>query len=117
MKGGTVFHFVDGGIELALAKALEAAGGLDVRLGGGVSTVQQFLRAGLVDELNLAISPVLLGAGERLFDGLGPDWLAGFECVEFVGSPLVTHATLVRPGFPEKRPGPADSPAPGPGPA
>jgi dihydrofolate reductase len=96
MKGGTVFHFVDGGIELALKRAFDAAGGLDVRLGGGVSTVQQYLRAGLVDELNLALSPVLLGSGERLFDHLSAGWAAGYECVEFVASASVGHITLAR---------------------
>lgn len=83
MQGGTTFHFVDDGIESALAQAREAAGGGDVRLGGGAATIQQYLRADLIDELHLVIVPILLGSGERLFyhlDG-GP---AGYECVEFV---------------------------------
>ena len=63
MKGGTVFHFVTGGIQAALEQAKDAAGGRDVRLGGGVSTIRQYLQAGLIDELHLAIAPVLLGAG------------------------------------------------------
>src|SRR5438445_6746351 len=70
MKGGTVFHFVTDGTEAALQRAREAARGKDVRLGGGVATIQQYLRAGLVDELHLAIAPVLLGSGENLFAGI-----------------------------------------------
>jgi dihydrofolate reductase len=95
MQGGTTFHFVDGGIEAALDRALDAAGGQDVRLGGGAATIQQYLRAGLVDEMHLVIVPILLGSGERLFDHLdgGP---AGLECVELVSSPSVVHARLVR---------------------
>src|SRR6188472_2011892 len=71
MEGGTTFHFVTDGIESALEQARAAAGGLDVTIGGGASTVRQYLRAGLVDEMQLHVSPVLLGAGERLFDDLG----------------------------------------------
>jgi dihydrofolate reductase len=87
---GTVFTFVTDGIEAALEQAFEAADGHDVRLGGGASAIQQYLRAGLIDDLHLAIVPILLGAGERVFDNLdgGP---AGYECVEFVSSPAVTH--------------------------
>jgi dihydrofolate reductase len=70
MAGGTVFHFVTDGIQTALKKAKEAANGLDVRLGGGVATIQQYLRAGLVDEMHLTIAPTVLGSGERLFAGL-----------------------------------------------
>src|SRR4051812_7090802 len=70
MEGGTTFHFVDAGIESALEQAVAAARGADVRLGGGVSTIQQYLRAGLVDDLHVAIAPILLGTGERLFDDL-----------------------------------------------
>src|SRR6187200_1873830 len=68
MQGGTTFHFVTDGIESALEQARAAAGGLDVSIGGGASTVQQYLRAGLVDAMQLHVSPVLLGGGERLFD-------------------------------------------------
>ena len=95
MEGGTMFHFVDEGIEAALELAVDAAGGADVRLGGGASVIRQYLRAGLVDELHLAITPVLLGSGERVFEDLDsmPD---GYECVEFVPSPTVTHVRLVR---------------------
>jgi dihydrofolate reductase len=95
MKGGTTFHFVTDGIEAALARATEAAGGKDVRLGGGVATIRQYLRAGLVDELHLAISPVLLGAGEHLLAGI--DMLKlGYECSEHVGSASATHVVLSR---------------------
>jgi dihydrofolate reductase len=95
MQGGTTFHFVDDGIEAALERAHHAAGAQDVRLGGGVSTVQAYLRAGLIDELHVAIVPVLLGSGERLFDRLdgGP---TGYEVVEFVGSPAVVHVRLAK---------------------
>jgi dihydrofolate reductase len=95
MKGGTTFHFVNDGIEAALERALDAAGGDDVRLGGGVATVQQYLRAGLIDEMHVAIVPVLLGSGERLFDHLdgGPH---DYECVEFVSSPSVAHVRFSR---------------------
>src|SRR5271170_4987815 len=79
MEGGTVFHFVTDGIEVALALAKEVAGGRDVRIGGGVSVIRQYLQAGLLDELRLALSPVLLGAGENLFSGLDLPGL-GFGC-------------------------------------
>ena len=95
MEGGTTFHFVDDGIEAALERAFDAADGNDVRIGGGAATVQQYLRAGLIDELHLAIVPILLGRGERLFDHLdgGPD---GYECVELVSSPSVAHVRFTR---------------------
>jgi dihydrofolate reductase len=95
MLGGTTFNFTDAGIEAVLERAFEAANGQDVRLGGGVATVQQYLRAGLLDELHLAIVPILLGRGERLFDNLdgGP---AGYACVEMVSSPAVMHVRLAR---------------------
>jgi dihydrofolate reductase len=95
MAGGTTFHFVTDGIEAALERARDAAGGLHVRLGGGVSTVQQYLRAGLLDELHVVVVPVLLGGGERLFEGLGTA-LDGWACVEFVPSRSVTHVRLRR---------------------
>jgi dihydrofolate reductase len=95
MEGGTVFHFVDDGIESALAQAFDAAGGKDVRLAGGAATVQQYLRARLVDEMHFAVAPILLGAGERLFDNLG-DAVAGYECAEVVSSALATHVRLIR---------------------
>jgi len=95
MEGGTTFHFVDAGIETALEQALEAAGGADVRLGGGVSTVQQYMRAGLLDELHVAIAPILLGTGERLFDNLG-DAVDLYETAEVVSSPRVAHVRMIR---------------------
>ncbi len=93
MEGGTVFHFVTGGIHEALQRAREAANGLDVRLGGGAATIQQYLRAGLVDELHIAISPVLLGSGERLFEGV--DMLAlGYQVAQHQSSGLATHVVF-----------------------
>lgn len=94
MEGGTTFYFVTDGIESALEQALAAADGGDVRIGGGASTIQQYLRAGLVDEIGVAIAPVLLGKGERLFDNLGvtPEMPWGYECVELISSAAVTHA-------------------------
>jgi len=94
MKGGTVFHFVTDGIEAALARAKEAAGDLDVRLGGGVSTVRQYLRARLVDELHLVLSPTLLGQGDPLFRDLDLPAL-GYECVEHhPGARAAAHLIL-----------------------
>jgi len=95
MEGGTTFHFVTEGIEAALERAFDAAKGKDVRLGGGAGTIQQYLKARLIDEMHLAIVPVLLGSGERLFDHLdgGP---VGYRCVELVSSPAVVHIRLVR---------------------
>ena len=95
MQGGTTFHFVTDGIDAALERALDAAQGNDVRVGGGAATVQQYLGAGLIDEMHLAFVPILLGRGERLFDHLdgGP---VGYECVEFVSSPSVVHARFAR---------------------
>jgi len=94
MKGGTVFHFVTDGIHSALEQARDAAAGRDVRLGGGVSTIRQYLRAGLIDELHLAISPVLLGTGEHLLSGIDLRAL-GYECVDHVaGSRAAAHVIL-----------------------
>lgn len=93
MEGGTTFHFVTGGIREALEQARAAAGGRDVRVGGGANTIQQYLREGLIDELHIAISPVLLGAGERLFEGVDLRML-GYECVEFAASEKATHVVL-----------------------
>ncbi len=95
MQGNTTFHFVTEGIEEALRRARAAAGSKDIRLGGGVETVRQYLRAGLVDELQLVISPVLLGSGEHLLSGL--DLLAlGFRVAEHVASKAATHVVLKR---------------------
>jgi len=95
MQGGTVFHFVTDGIEAALERAYQAADGQDVRLGGGVSAIQQYLRAGLVDEMHLAYAPLLLGSGERLFDDL-EDLPSGYEIGDFVGTPAALHVRVVR---------------------
>jgi dihydrofolate reductase len=95
MDGGTVFHFVTDGIHAALARAREAAGGRDVRLGGGVATVRRYLEEGLVDELHIAIAPVLLGSGEALFPGMSLPAL-GYRCVEHVATPAATHVVLAR---------------------
>ncbi|TXH02537.1 MAG: dihydrofolate reductase [Nevskiaceae bacterium] len=95
MKGGTTFHFVTGGIHEALARAREAAGGRDVRLGGGAATVRQYLQAGLIDELHLALSPVLLGRGEPLWQGLDLHAL-GYACTEVIPGERATHLILRR---------------------
>jgi dihydrofolate reductase len=95
MEGGTVFHFVTDGIEAALAKAKAAAGDLDVKIGGGVSTVRQYLIAGAIDELHLAVSPVLLGRGESLFAGIDLPGL-GFRVAQAVPTELATHVVLTR---------------------
>jgi dihydrofolate reductase len=95
MEGGTTFYFVTGGIASAAAQAREAAGGRDVRLGGGVNAIQQGLRERLIDEMHFAISPVLLGSGERLFEGVDARAL-GYECVQCVASEKATHVVLRR---------------------
>ena len=93
MAGGTTFHFVTEGIHAALARAREAAGAMDVRLGGGVATIRQYLQEGLVDELHIAIAPVLLGSGESLFAGLNLVEL-GYRCVDRVATSNATHVIL-----------------------
>ena len=95
MAGGTVFHFVTDGIHAALERARQAAGGQDVRLGGGVSTLRQYLRAGLVDELHLAIAPLLLGSGEALFAEMDLPSL-GYRRTEHLSTPGATHLVLAR---------------------
>lgn len=97
MAGGTTFHFVTGGIHAALEQAREAAGTRDVRLGGGVETVRQYLRAGLIDELHLAVRPVLLGRGEALFADLDLPAL-GYRCIESVPGERALHIRLLRQG-------------------
>lgn len=97
MAGGTTFHFVTEGIQHALERALEAANGQDVRLGGGVATLRQYLRAGLIDELHLAIAPVLLGSGESLFADLDLPAL-GYRRAEHVATPGATHLVLKKTG-------------------
>jgi dihydrofolate reductase len=93
MTGGTEFHFVTEGIEAALAQAQAAAGGRDVRVGGGVSTIRQYLRAGLIDELHLAIRPVLLGSGEHLLADIDMRGLR-YECAKSVAGERATHVFL-----------------------
>jgi len=93
MKGGTEFRFITGGIQEAYVQARAAAGGRDIRLGGGVSTVRQYLQAGLIDELHLAVRPVLLGSGENLFAGLDLRAL-GYECYKSVAGERATHMFL-----------------------
>ena len=97
MAGGTSFHFVTEGIHAALERARAAAGGRDVRVGGGVATVRQYLRAGLLDELHLAVRPVLLGSGESLFADLDLRAL-GYECASQFAGERATHVYLRRPG-------------------
>lgn len=96
MKGGTTFHFVTDGIEAALARALEAADGRDVQIGGGAATVRQYLEAGLIDEMHVAVVPVLLGAGERIFDRGFEGLPQRYECAEFAGSEAASHVRIVR---------------------
>jgi dihydrofolate reductase len=95
MAGGTVFHFVVDGIEAALERARAAAGGRDVRIGGGAATVRQYLRAGLIDELHLVVSPVMLGAGEALFAGIDLPAL-GFASTEHAATPNAMHVVLTK---------------------
>jgi dihydrofolate reductase len=95
MSGGTTFHFVTEGIHAALRRAADAAKGEDVRLGGGVATIRQYLRAGLVDEMHLAISPILLGSGEHLLADIDARTL-GYHCVEHVPTPNATHVVLAK---------------------
>ena len=95
LEGGTTFAFVTDGIEAALEQARRAAGGKDVSLAGGANAAQQYLAAGLVDEMEINLVPTLLGSGERLFEGLGDD-LHGLELVRTVAAPRVTHLKFAR---------------------
>jgi len=95
MEGGTVFHFVTGGIEDALDRARDAAGDRDIRVGGGAATIRQYLAARLIDEMHYVISPVLLGSGEPLFEGLDLPAL-GYKVAEHVASEAATHIVLAR---------------------
>ena len=95
MEGGTSFYFVTDGIQVALKKAIDSAKGKDVRIGGGVETVREYLKAGLVDEMHLAIAPALLGKGEPLFSGMDLPKM-GFRCTEYVPSAKVMHVVLTR---------------------
>jgi dihydrofolate reductase len=95
MEGGTIFHFITGGIHEAIDRAREAADGMDIRIGGGPNTIRQYLSAGLIDELHVAITPVLLGEGEQLFGGIDlKSW--GYECVQFTASEKATHFIIRR---------------------
>ena len=95
MDGGTTFHFVTDGIHAALSRAREAANGQDVRLGGGVATIRQYLQAGLIDELHIAISPILLGSGEHLFTNI--DTIAlGYHCTGYVATGGAMHCVLTK---------------------
>lgn len=96
MEGGNTFHFVQDEIGTVLERAFEAAGGLDVQVGGGASTVRQYLGAGLIDELNLTISPVLLGSGERLFDNDLDARSSGYAVVQTVAGENATHVRLAK---------------------
>jgi dihydrofolate reductase len=95
MEGNTTFHFVTGGIHDAMDRARKAANGMDVRIGGGANVIQQYLRAGLIDEMHMAIVPILLGQGERLFEGVDSRAL-GYECVQYLASEKATHVVLKR---------------------
>lgn len=95
MEGGTTFHFVTEGIHAALSRAREAARGKDIRVGGGAATVRQYLAAGLLDEIHLVISPVLLGRGEPLLAGIDTVSL-GFRCTEHASSERGTHVVLTK---------------------
>jgi dihydrofolate reductase len=95
MQGGTTFTFVTDGIESALRQARQAAGAKDIALAGGAKAAQQFLAKGLVDEMELSLVPILLGGGERLFEGVGND-LHGMELVRTVAAPGVTHLKFAK---------------------
>jgi len=95
MAGGTTFHFVTNGIESALAQAKAAAGGRDVRLGGGVATIREYLKARLIDEMHLAVRPLLLGAGENLMHGIDLRAL-GYQCTDHAAGERALHVTIAR---------------------
>ena len=95
MEGGTIFPFVNDGIYAALEQAVEAADSKDIRLGGGVSTIRQYLREGLIDEMHLAVSPVLLGSGEDLLQGIDVPSL-GYQLTEHVSTPNATHVVITK---------------------
>ncbi len=103
MAGGTEFRFITDGIHAALEQAKAAAGDKDVRVGGGVATIRQYLRAGLIDELHLAMAPVLLGSGEQLLHGIDLRAL-GYECTQRVAGERATHVVLRRPSSAEDSP-------------
>lgn len=95
MEGGTTFHFITGGIQEALNKAKEAAGDKDVRIGGGTATIRQYLQAGLIDEMHLVVSPVLLGSGEHLLRDIDLVEL-GYRVSEHVTTEKATHIVMLK---------------------
>jgi dihydrofolate reductase len=95
MEGGTTFHFTDEPVDVVLERALKAADGQDVIVAGGASTVQQYLRAGLIDEMHIVVAPILAGAGERLFDNV-TDALGNYKVTKIASSPSATHIEIVR---------------------
>jgi dihydrofolate reductase len=95
MEGGTVYHFVTGGIREALERATAAAAGKDVQIGGGAATIRQYLEARLIDELHVPIAPMLLGSGEHLFNGLDLTAL-GYACTTHVPTAAATHIVLTK---------------------
>lgn len=95
LEGGTTFHFVTTGIHAALQQATEAAHGKDIRLGGGVATIRQYLRAGLIDEMHVAMAPLVLGSGEHLFGDIDVCKL-GYQCTEHVPTPDATHIVIAK---------------------
>jgi dihydrofolate reductase len=95
MVGGTTFQFVTDGIHAALERAVDAANGQDVRLGGGVATIRQYLRAGLIDEMHLGMSPILLGSGECLLEGMDMPKL-GYQCTQHVPAANTTHFVITK---------------------
>jgi len=97
MEGGTTFHFVTGGAQEALDRAREAAQGGDIRVGGGVATIREYLRTRAIDEMHLAVSPVALGSGENLFAGIDLPAL-GYRCTEHVPTPNATHVVFSKTG-------------------
>jgi len=97
MEGGTTFYFITDGIHAALRRATEAANGRDIQLMGGVATIRQYLREGLIDEIHFAIAPILLGAGEHLLAGIDVPKL-GYRCSEHIAAPNATHVVLAKGG-------------------
>jgi len=95
MKGGTTFHFITGGIESALEEAKKVAKGKDIRIGGGTSTIRQFLQAGYINEMHLAFSPIFLGSGEHLFSGIDMSAL-GFNQVQKINGEKATHIIVTK---------------------
>src|SRR6185503_1549693 len=95
MEGGTVFHFVTDGIEAALERARAAAGEKDIRIGGGAETIRQYLKAGVIDEMHLAVSPIFLGTGEHLMAGIDLPAL-GYTCTKWVASTKAAHYTIAK---------------------